>query len=100
MIAEGDRFPDIGRAWFDRGFDRALVILGEAMRRLADRGLLHGLADPALAAYQFAGLVMYQPMNQVMFAGTDALPPAPSSAASRTRPWTCSSPAYGPRPGG
>jgi hypothetical protein len=46
------------------------------MRRLADRGLLRDLADPALAAYQFAGLVMYQPMNQVMFAGTDAIPPA------------------------
>jgi hypothetical protein len=76
VIAEGDRFPEIGRAWFDRGFDRALVIVGEAMRRLADRGLLRGLADPALAAYQFAGLVMYQPMNQVMFAGTDAVPPA------------------------
>ena len=66
MIAEADRFPEIGRAWFDRGFNRALVILGEAMRRLA---------DPTLAAYQFAGLVMYQPMNQVMFGGTDALPP-------------------------
>ena len=76
VIAEADRFPEIGRAWFDRGFNRALVILGEAMRRLADRGLLQGLADPALAAYQFAGLVMYQPMNQVMFGGTDALPPA------------------------
>ena len=75
VIAEADRFPEIGRAWFDRGFNRALVILGEAMRRLADRGLLQGLADPALAAYQFAGLVMYQPMNQVMFGGTDALPP-------------------------
>ena len=76
VIAEADRFPDVGRAWFDRGFDRSLVILGEAMRRLADRGLLHNLSDPTLAAYQFAGLVMYQPMNQVMFAGTDALPPA------------------------
>ena len=76
VIAEADRFPEIGRAWFDRGFDRALVILGEAMRRLADRGLLHNLSDPALAACQFAGLVMYQPMNQVMFAGTDAPPPA------------------------
>ena len=76
VIAEADRFPEVGRAWFDRGFDRALVILGEAMRRLADRGLLHNLSDPALAAYQFAGLVMYQPMNQAMFAGTGALPPA------------------------
>jgi TetR/AcrR family transcriptional regulator, mexJK operon transcriptional repressor len=76
VIAEADRFPEVGRAWFDRGFDRSLVILGEAMRCLADRGLLHNLGDPTLAAYQFAGLVMYQPMNQVMFAGTDALPPA------------------------
>ena len=76
VIAEADRFPEVGRAWFDRGFDRALVILGEAMQGLADRGLLHNLSDPTLAAYQFAGLVMYQPMNQVMFAGTDALPPA------------------------
>jgi AcrR family transcriptional regulator len=76
VIAEADRFPEVGRAWFDRGFDRALVILGEEMQRLADRGLLHNLGDPTLAAYQFAGLVMYQPMNQVMFAGTDALPAA------------------------
>ncbi len=76
VIAEADRFPEVGRAWFDLGFDRTLVILGEAMRGLADRGLLHNLSDPTLAAYQFAGLVMYQPMNQVMFAGTDARPPA------------------------
>jgi TetR/AcrR family transcriptional regulator, mexJK operon transcriptional repressor len=75
VIAEADRFPEVGRAWFDQGFDRALVILGESMQRLADRGLLRNLGDPTLAAYQFAGLVMYQPMNQVMFAGTDALPP-------------------------
>jgi TetR/AcrR family transcriptional repressor of mexJK operon len=76
VLAEADRFPEVGRAWFDRGFDRTLVILGEAMRLLADRGLLRNISDPTAAAYQFAGLVMYQPMNQVMFAGTDALPPA------------------------
>ena len=76
VIAEADRFPDVGTAWFNGPFDKTLVILGEAMQRLADRGLLHSLSDPTRAAYQFAGLVMYQPMNQVMFAGTDALPPA------------------------
>ena len=76
VIAEADRFPEVGRAWFDRGFDRSLVILGESLQQLADRGLLHRLGDPTLAAYQFAGLVMYQPMNQVMFAGTEALPSA------------------------
>jgi len=75
VIAEADRFPGVGKAWFDKGFHRALVVLGEAMRRMADRGLLHNLSDPALAAYQFAGLVMYRPMNQVMFGGTDAPPP-------------------------
>ncbi|WP_232660349.1 TetR/AcrR family transcriptional regulator [Pseudonocardia sp. TRM90224] len=75
VIAEADRFPDVGKAWFDRGFDNALVILGAALQRLAERGLLRELDDPTLAAYQFAGLVMYQPMNQVMFSGTEALPP-------------------------
>ena len=74
VIAEADRFPEVGRAWFDRGFDRSLVILGESLQQLADRGLLHRLDDPTLAAYQFAGLVMYQPMNQAMFAGTEGLP--------------------------
>jgi transcriptional repressor AefR-like protein len=39
-------------------------------------GLLQGLGDPTLAADQFAGLVLYRPMNQAMFAGTDAVPPA------------------------
>ena len=75
VIAEADRFPEVGRAWFDQGFDRALVILGNSLQRLADRGLLQGLGDPTLAADQFAGLVLYRPMNQAMFAGTDALPP-------------------------
>ena len=76
VIAEAERFPEVGRAWFDRGFDRALVILGESLQGLADRGLLQGLGDPTLAADQFAGLVLYRPMNQAMFAGTDAVPPA------------------------
>ncbi len=76
VIAEADRFPEVGRAWFDRGFSRALTILGEALQRLADRGLLRNLGDPALAAWQFAGLVMYQPMNQAMFAGTGGFPQA------------------------
>jgi hypothetical protein len=38
--------------------------------------MLRELPDPALAAYQFAGLVMYKPMNQAMFAGTGAQPAA------------------------
>jgi TetR/AcrR family transcriptional regulator, mexJK operon transcriptional repressor len=52
------------------------VTVGESLRSLAERGLLRDLGDPTLAAYQFAGLVMYQPMNQAMLAGSEALPPA------------------------
>jgi TetR/AcrR family transcriptional regulator, mexJK operon transcriptional repressor len=76
ILAEADRFPDISGAWFERGFHRSLVLLGESMQRLADRGMLQDLPDPTLAAYQFAGLVMYKPMNQVMFAGLHAGPAA------------------------
>ena len=76
VIAEADRFPDVARAWFERGFEGMLGTLGATLRRLADAGQLRRLDDPRLAAYQFAALVMYQPMNQVMFAGTEAVPDA------------------------
>jgi TetR/AcrR family transcriptional repressor of mexJK operon len=55
VVAEADRFPDIALTWFEGGFDRTLVLVGEAMTRLADHGLLRELPDPTLAAYQFAG---------------------------------------------
>jgi AcrR family transcriptional regulator len=74
VIAEADRFPDISGAWFEGAFHRSLVLLGEAMTRLSERGLLRELPDPTLAAYHFAGLIMYKPMNQVMFAGSRANP--------------------------
>lgn len=74
VLAEADRFPAVAGAWFVGGFERSLALLGESLARLADRGLLRELPDPTLVAYQFAGLVMYKPMNQVMFAGSGALP--------------------------
>lgn len=74
VIAEADRFPEVGKAWYDGGFERTLAAVGDAIQGLVDRGLLHNVADPTLAAHQFAGLVMYQPMNQLMFAGTQTRP--------------------------
>lgn len=76
VLAEADRFPEISGDWFERAFQRALVLLGESIAGLADRGMLREIPDPTLAAYQFAGLVMYKPLNQAMFAGTDARPAA------------------------
>lgn len=74
VIAEADRFPEVCGAWFTSGFEKSLEALGQALTRLSDRGLLCELDDPTLAAYQFAGLVMYKPMNRAMFAGTRQRP--------------------------
>jgi AcrR family transcriptional regulator len=74
VIAEADRFPEVCGAWFNSGFEKSLDALGVALTRLSDRGLLRELEDPTLAAYQFAGLVMYKPMNRAMFAGTRQRP--------------------------
>jgi TetR/AcrR family transcriptional regulator, mexJK operon transcriptional repressor len=74
VIAEADRFPEVCGAWFTSGFENSLEALGVALTGLAERGLLRELADPTLAAYQFAGLVMYKPMNRAMFAGTSERP--------------------------
>ena len=74
VIAEADRFPEVCGAWFTSGFEKSLEALGVALTRLTDRGLLRELEDPTLAAYQFAGLVMYKPMNRAMFAGTRERP--------------------------
>jgi TetR/AcrR family transcriptional regulator, mexJK operon transcriptional repressor len=99
VLAEADRFPDIAGAWFERGFHRSLVLLGEAMQRLADRGMLRTLPDPTLAAYQFAGLVMYKPMNQVMFAGTQVEAAAGELEAIADQAAEVFLAAYGERPG-
>jgi TetR/AcrR family transcriptional repressor of mexJK operon len=74
VIAEADRFPEVCGAWFTSGFEKSLEALGQALVGLSERGLLRELEDPTAAAYQFAGLVMYKPMNRAMFAGTQERP--------------------------
>ncbi|TMR98678.1 TetR/AcrR family transcriptional regulator [Nonomuraea basaltis] len=68
VIAEADRFPDLGRTWYEQGFERSLTTLTTAFERLADRGLLR-LDDPRLAAEHFVGLLLWVPVNKVMFWG-------------------------------
>lgn len=72
IIANADLFPDLGRAWYERGFERVLATLANHFRRLADEGLLR-VDDPLLAAHHFVGLMLWIPMNQAMFTG-DYLP--------------------------
>jgi TetR/AcrR family transcriptional regulator, mexJK operon transcriptional repressor len=68
VIANADHFPDLGRAWYERGFERVLATLAGSFQRLADRGLLQ-LDDPLLAAHHFVGQLLWIPVNQVMFTG-------------------------------
>jgi TetR/AcrR family transcriptional repressor of mexJK operon len=71
VIGEADRFPELGRTYWERGFERGLATLAGKLQQLAKRGLLR-LEDPLLAAQQFAGMVLWVPVNRVMFCGEEA----------------------------
>jgi TetR/AcrR family transcriptional regulator, mexJK operon transcriptional repressor len=68
VIANADRFPDVGRNWYEQGFERVLATLAVTFRGLADRKLLH-VDDPLLAANHFVGLLLWIPINKAMFTG-------------------------------
>jgi TetR/AcrR family transcriptional regulator, mexJK operon transcriptional repressor len=71
VIGEAGRFPELGRTYWERGFEPGLATLADKLQQLAQRGLLR-LEDPPLAARQFAGMILWVPVNQVMFCGDDA----------------------------
>jgi AcrR family transcriptional regulator len=56
MTAEAERFPALGRAFYESGPARVLEALAMLLERAAARGLLH-LADPREAAEQFIALL-------------------------------------------
>jgi TetR/AcrR family transcriptional repressor of mexJK operon len=68
VIASADRFPEVSRTWYERGFERVLATLATSFQRLADQQLLH-LDDPLLAANHFVGLLLWIPVNKAMFSG-------------------------------
>jgi TetR/AcrR family transcriptional repressor of mexJK operon len=68
VMANADRFPDVGRSWYEQGFERVLATLATALQGLADRKLLH-VDDPLLAANHFVGLLLWIPVNKAMFTG-------------------------------
>jgi TetR/AcrR family transcriptional repressor of mexJK operon len=73
VIAEASRFPELGRAFYERGPARTIGALTTAFKRLAARGLLT-LDDPQLAAAHFNWLVMSIPLNRAMLLGDDTTP--------------------------
>jgi TetR/AcrR family transcriptional regulator, mexJK operon transcriptional repressor len=75
VIGEAGRFPELGRTYWERGFERGLATLATTLSRLAERGRLR-LDDPLLAAQQFAGMLLWVPVHRVLFCGEDAALPA------------------------
>jgi AcrR family transcriptional regulator len=68
VIAEATRFPELGRAFYDRGPGRTIDALASAFARLHDQGRLHA-PDPHRAARDFNWLVMGEPLNRAMLLG-------------------------------
>jgi AcrR family transcriptional regulator len=73
VIAEANRFPELGRLFYQQGPQRTIDALAAAFRELAERDVLR-LDDPQLAAEQFNWLVMSDPLNRVMLRGDTELP--------------------------
>jgi TetR/AcrR family transcriptional repressor of mexJK operon len=67
VIGEAERFPELGRAYYERGPGRTADALASRFEHLAERGLLR-LDDPQLAAQQFNWLVLSIPLNRAMLA--------------------------------
>jgi AcrR family transcriptional regulator len=73
VIAEASRFPELGRAFYERGPGRTISALASVFEQLAARGALR-LDDPGLAAAHFNWLIMSAPVNQAMLLGSDSIP--------------------------
>jgi TetR/AcrR family transcriptional repressor of mexJK operon len=70
VIATAERFPDVGRTWYEQGFERALDALAGSFAQLAAQGRLK-IDDPRVAASHYVGLLLWIPVNRVMFSGAN-----------------------------
>lgn len=70
IIASAAQFPELGRTWYERGFERVLATLAESFTRLTSRGLLQ-TQDPDRAAEHFVGALLWIPLNRAMFTGDE-----------------------------
>ena len=68
IIANADRIPQLGRSWYEKGFERMLASVASCFQKLTSRGLLQ-TSDPLLAASHLFGMLLWIPMNEAMFTG-------------------------------
>ncbi len=83
VITTADQFPEIGRSWYEQGFERALATLATQFGLLSARGLLC-TEDPLLAAHHFVGLLLWIPINRAMFTGDENSEPSELYASAGT----------------
>lgn len=69
LIGEAREFPTLGATYFDRAPGQVLEALASGFDHLGRVGLLR-VADPKLAAAQFAYLVVGAPLDRAMLVGT------------------------------
>jgi len=62
--------PELGRTWYEQGFERVLGTPATSFAALSKRRLL-SFEDPLIAAHHFVGLLLWIPVNQAMFTGND-----------------------------
>lgn len=72
VIAEADRFPDMGRALHEQGPGRSIRRLARAFAAYAEAGSLK-MQDPQTAASFFNWLVMGAPVNDAMLLGEGSI---------------------------
>ncbi|RUX07407.1 TetR/AcrR family transcriptional regulator [Mesorhizobium sp. M8A.F.Ca.ET.173.01.1.1] len=70
IIANADRMPQLGRGWYEKGFERMLASTASCFQKLTDRGLMQ-TSDPRLAASHLFGMILWIPMNEAMFTGSN-----------------------------
>jgi TetR/AcrR family transcriptional repressor of mexJK operon len=68
IIGEAARLPDLARTYYERGPERFVAALAGCFGQLTERGLLR-VDDPALAAGQFAFLVLGRALDKSLFCG-------------------------------
>ena len=73
VIAEAERFPELGSTFYERGFGRSSARVAEALARLSDSGGLR-VDDPELAAAHLSWLTLSAPVNRAMVLGPPGIP--------------------------
>jgi TetR/AcrR family transcriptional regulator, mexJK operon transcriptional repressor len=73
VIAEVERFPELGRALYDAGPGRAIAGLAATFARWHEQRVLHA-PDALIAATHFNWLIMADPVNRAMLLGDAGVP--------------------------